>query len=81
MVQAAAAARSPPPPPLTALPLSPVDHPRSKIFASLLAGVFAGVVGITGFKGFIVYAAAHAIMSCLLLLKAGAAPQRYFASA
>ncbi|PRW33224.1 flagellar associated isoform A [Chlorella sorokiniana] len=50
----------------------------TKIFASLLAGVFAGVVGITGYKGFLVYLLAHALASGLLALKAGGQPQRYF---
>lgn len=53
---------------------------RSKIFASLLAGVFAGISGITGYKGFIVYLLAHAIMAGLLLLKASPHPRRFFPS-
>lgn len=72
---AAAAAAQPLPAPLLPRIL------RSKIFVSLLAGVFAGIVGITGFKGFIVYLLAHAALAGLLLLKAGLAPQRYFAAA
>lgn len=63
----------------TALSLT-LCRPCSKIFASLLAGVFAGIVGITGYQGFIVYLLAHALMGGLLLLKAGLQPQRYFAA-
>jgi hypothetical protein len=50
----------------------------SKIFASLLAGCFAGIAGITGYKGFVIYLIAHAIMAGLLLLKAAPQPTRYF---
>ncbi|KAL4853863.1 Cilia- and flagella-associated protein 58 [Chlorella vulgaris] len=50
----------------------------NKIFASLLAGCFAGIAGITGYKGFVIYLIAHAIMAGLLLLKAAPQPTRYF---
>ncbi|PSC69199.1 glutamine amidotransferase isoform A [Micractinium conductrix] len=52
----------------------------NKIFVSLLAGCFAGITGITGYRGFIVYLLAHVAMGALLWLKAGGAPQRYFPS-
>lgn len=52
----------------------------SKIFVSLLAGCFAGITGITGYKGFLIYLAAHALMAGLLTLKAGFKAQRFFPS-
>ncbi|KAL4439848.1 hypothetical protein ABPG75_002849 [Micractinium tetrahymenae] len=52
----------------------------NKIFASLLAGCFAGITGIIGYKGFLVYLAAHALMAGLLTVKAGFQAQRFFPS-
>lgn len=52
----------------------------SKIFASLLAGCFAGILGITGYKGFAVYLLAHALMAGLLYVKASFQPQHFFPS-
>ena len=57
---------------------SPRTH--SQILTSLVAGVVTGLSGVTGFKGFGVYLACHAAATALLALKAGLAPQRYFAS-
>ena len=86
---AAAAPARPPSSPLR--PASPHSHRRpcllvhlpacSKIFASLLAGCFSGVAGITGYKGFGVYLAAHALVGAALLVKALPRPAAYFGSA
>lgn len=69
-----------PPPPSAAAHECPRPRlpPCSKIFVSLLAGVFTGIVGITGYKGFLIYLLAHALMAGLLMLKASLQPQRYF---
>ncbi|VDN13239.1 unnamed protein product [Dibothriocephalus latus] len=43
-----------------------------------LAGATAGVLGLTGFLGFLFYIAASAVLSILLLRKAGSDWQKYF---
>ena len=76
---ACSAARLLPPPPPAQLPL-PSPPLCSKIFISLLAGCFAGIAGITGFKGFVVYLLAHLVMGGLLMAKAAMQPARFFPS-
>eukprot|EP00891_Asterochloris_glomerata_P006741 jgi/Astpho2/6741/Aster-x1398 len=52
----------------------------NRVFASLLAGLVAGVWGITGWSGFAYYFIAHLLLTIPLYFKANFAPQRYFQS-
>ncbi|KAK9800176.1 hypothetical protein WJX73_003795 [Symbiochloris irregularis] len=47
---------------------------------SLVAGLSVGILGVTGWIGFLYYAVVHALISGLVILKAGHNPQQYFQS-
>lgn len=49
-----------------------------RIFGSLLAGLVAGILGVTGWTGFLYYFAAHAVVAGLLWQKTGGQIENYF---
>eukprot|EP00941_MAST-03F_sp_MAST-3F-sp1_P000304 g304.t1 len=53
-----------------------VDFVR-KIFG-IVAGMLAGVLGLTGFQGFLVYGALYALVSVVMLARMGFDVQSYF---
>lgn len=53
---------------------------RSRIWVSLIAGLFAGISGVTGYRGALVYLAFHAILGVALFLVVGGKPAKYFVS-
>ena len=55
-----------------------IDFCRTSV--SALAGMSAGVLGLTGLSGFIFYFAASIFLSCLINLKAGHQWRKYFIS-
>ncbi len=73
---APARSRAPRPPPLTRRAAPP--RPRSRIFAALVAGVAAGVAGVTGARGFLLFAASQLAVAAGVAARAGFAPRRFF---
>lgn len=47
---------------------------------SLVAGCFAGILGVTGYKGFVVYVISHLALGLCISFKAGFHLSRYFTS-
>lgn len=49
-----------------------------RVITSVLAGIVAGVLGITGLSGFLFYIVFHALLAVPLLLKAQFQVKKYF---
>jgi hypothetical protein len=56
------------------------DEIGSRIIVASVAGSAAGILGVTGLGGFIVYAAASALVSLLVLHRTGYNTSKYFTS-
>ncbi|KAK9916080.1 hypothetical protein WJX75_008384 [Coccomyxa subellipsoidea] len=50
------------------------------VFGALVAGLIAGIWGVTGWGGFLYYLAMHMVVATLLFVKTGGQPKTYFLS-
>lgn len=50
----------------------------NRIFAALVAGTATGILGVTGFKGFLIFVAFQLANAAALFIKCGFAPDRYY---
>ncbi|BDA44068.1 probable ER membrane protein complex subunit 6 [Coccomyxa sp. Obi] len=50
------------------------------VFGALVAGLIAGIWGVTGWGGLLYYLAMQMVVACLLFFKTGGQPKKYFQS-
>ena len=68
----------PPPPPPPPRPVARTA--RSRTFGAIVAGLVAGILGLTGLWGVLCYLAANGLISVVLYQTLGTRKQKYFPS-